>query len=76
MNIVTGTMKTLKKVGWESSLSHRSFFMFSPDALHPVGGNKIAAGPCAAVLQPIRNIAFCFYQEISACHKHQRRIVS
>ena len=47
----TGAMKTLKKVGWESKLSHRPFFMFSPDATasgrrwntaQPVGGSAAA----------------------------------
>ncbi|MBQ6952167.1 MAG: hypothetical protein IJN44_11845, partial [Clostridia bacterium] len=42
-------------------------FLFSPVALHPFGGNYMAAGPCAAVPQSIRNIAIWFCQRVSVC---------
>ncbi len=56
-------MKTLKKVGWESKLSHRPFFMFSPDAkasgrrwntAQPVGGSAAANSQCNCLFSQTR----------------------
>ena len=61
-NSTTGTMKILKKVGWESELSHRSFFMFSPDALHPVDGILPPARVRTPVAHPTRKVTIFFCQ--------------
>ena len=64
-------MKTLKKVGWESKLSHRPFFMFSPDAeasgrrwntAQPVGGSAAANSQCNCLFSQTR---LCLYGSVT-----------
>ena len=67
----TGTMKTIKIAVGKIHFPTAYFFVF-PGCLAS-GGRPSAAGPCAAVPQPIRNIAICFFQGISACFVEGRR---
>ena len=64
-NRITGTMKTSKKTGEKASFLLRFFTVFR--GCKASGWRHSAAGPCAAMPQPIRNIAICFCQGISAC---------
>ncbi|MBQ6950019.1 MAG: hypothetical protein IJN44_00800, partial [Clostridia bacterium] len=65
-NSTTGTMKTKKMPVGKACFPTGYFLLFSPDALHPVGGVPPPARG-AAVPQPIRNDAIFFCKRVSAC---------
>ena len=58
-------MKTIKKGVDGNKFPPTPFLLFSPDAMHPIGGNSIAAGPWwrVPVAHPTRKVTIFFCKE-------------